>query len=135
MQNVSLKATFWSELMLMVATALLFILPLKYDFTWFDFDAPDMVSAYYISSLVILLGSQLGYMSPLRRFSITAPGPYFIGMAILLAIIAAWLLRGDGRIVDFSRLHSGTLLGPLVFAFVVPFIHAFVSVFAMSREG
>ena len=126
MDRMKFRRAFRVEVALLIAVALLFILPMKVGSQWAG-GADRMIWLYYALSLLVIAGAQLAYMWPLRTFLVEERVKFGIGMVVFMAVLAVWLSRFEGRTIDFSNLSSGALLGPLLMAVALPAIHGFVT--------
>jgi hypothetical protein len=127
------RLTFWLEIAALILTALAFIMPLKYSVTWLDLQADDMVSLYYIISTVAIVISQVGYILAMktRRVKII---PLAVGSVVIISLVSFWLMRANGRIMDFSELATGELTGTVIFALAFSTIQAVLSIVVFVRE-
>jgi hypothetical protein len=126
MDRVKFRRVFRLEVALLVTAALLFILPMKFGVHWTGGGAEPMIWLYYASSLFVIACSQLAYMGPLRRFVVEDWTKFTAGAILFVALVAVWFSRFRGLTIDFSDLGSGALLGPLLFAMVLPVIQGFI---------
>lgn len=123
----SFRVVFWTEIVTLELIALLTIAPLRAYPSPLGIDATQMVHIYYGLSLAIIIISQVLYMWPINKLRITNKTVYAVGMFLLVSLIYLWLTRASARVLDFSGLEKGEVLGPAVLAISLPVIQAFVA--------